>query len=96
MQRFHFYFNSILSLLLLLTRTVTAAESRSILLTFPPPAGQGSKTIFNAGQDVHFTWTSTFPTISLQVWQGPDDAGHVRHANLLSTLHTPKGGRAAD
>ncbi|WPH04474.1 Hypothetical protein R9X50_00736500 [Acrodontium crateriforme] len=61
------------------------AQQQSLILTFPPPAYKNTKTIFTSGENVHFTWASTWPTISLELWQGPD-SGRNPHQMLLTNV----------
>jgi len=63
-----------LQLLLLLACLVGAADSDppTVIMTYPPRAHKNEPTIyFNPTGRVQFNWTSTFPRISLELYQGP-------------------------
>jgi hypothetical protein len=64
----------------------TSAKTQSVVFTFPPPIKDATNTQFKVGQNVEFTWRSTYPTISLELWQGPDDTGRDSHVELLGKL----------
>ncbi|KAF1352501.1 hypothetical protein BDV97DRAFT_148141 [Delphinella strobiligena] len=78
-------------LLLLLSFTIKAvAGLNSLAFTFPPPASVQTQTTFNVGQNAHFTWVSTWPKNTLQIWQGPDDTGKMAHLDLLTNVTNTK------
>lgn len=74
------YWFAVLSLL-----CSSASTQKSLAITYPPPKQADITTTFKAGQNVQFTWTSTWPMVTLQIWEGPGDKGLYQHLNLLST-----------
>ena len=75
--------------LLLLSLGRRAVAQESLAFVFPPPLSAHTPILFTTGRNVNFQWTSTWPTVSLQIWQGPDSEGHNPHLDLLSMCCHP-------
>jgi hypothetical protein len=67
-------------------RCAAAQNAGELTIISPPPSSAGgSRITYNTAQNVHFSWTSTWPEISLQIWQIPLDGKSQKvHLDLLS------------
>lgn len=76
------------TLLLFLADIVSMQESpAAVAMIYPPRAREKHpKIYFDPGENVLFNWTSTFPWISLELYQGPRPDGHWVMVPLLSML----------
>lgn len=79
---------SVLGLLWLLQFCDLNRAEDSIDLTYPPTSKTGDLT-FDAGDNIHIQWTSTYPVITVQIWQGPDDEGTKSFQDVLSECNEP-------
>ena len=60
----------------------------AVTMLFPPKVrDKHPKIYFDAGETVIFNWTSTFPCLSLELYQGPRPDGHWVMVPLLSMWH---------
>lgn len=75
---------AIVWIVLLGLNMAAAAENPLVVMNFPPPLIQNTKTRFEPGEDVKFRWTSTYPWISLELYQVTPDRGEWAMVPLLS------------
>ena len=70
----------------LATFVISTQESLPrVTMIYPPKVrDKHPKIYFDAGETVLFNWTSTFPRISLELYQGPRPDGHWAMVSLLS------------
>lgn len=74
------------ALLILQLATLSLAQYRTVALVYPPRVRANEpKIFFEPEEQVVFRWNSTFPIISLELYQGPRADGHWEMFKLLST-----------
>merc|ERR1712072_159889 len=61
-----------------------AAAQGRIDLKYPPPRISSTETTVTAGDVIRFRWETTWPTVTVQLWQGTNKKGSMSHMNLLS------------
>ncbi|KAI7080690.1 hypothetical protein KC327_g62 [Hortaea werneckii] len=61
-----------------------AAVQRRIELKYPPPRISSTETTVIAGDVIRFRWETSWPTVTVQLWQGPNKKGSMSHMNLLT------------
>lgn len=74
-------------LLLLCCAPRAIAQLNNIAFTYPPPLDGANSVLshFFPNQLVTFTWTSTWPSNTLELWQGHGDENSSAMVELLST-----------
>lgn len=72
-------------LLLMLTVGVQSQDQPAVAMVYPPRLRENHpKIYFQPGENVTFNWTSTFPWIALELYQGPKPNGQYAMESLLS------------
>lgn len=74
------------ALLLLCCAPLAFAQQNNIAFSYPPPLDGANSVIshFFPNQLVTFTWTSTWPSNTLELWQGHGDPRNSAKLDLLS------------
>lgn len=76
--------NAIAWAILLGLSALASAANPLVVMDFPPPLLQNTKTRFELGEDVKFRWTSTIESISLELYQVRSNPGEWAMIPLLS------------
>lgn len=82
---------ALLLLLQCLIKHTLSQDWPTVAMTYPPRLRDNQpKILFNPVERVRFNWTSTFPRITLELYQGPRPDGHLAMYTLLREYAAPR------